>query len=474
MSAVDDLKSILGPQGWLEAPTDTESFRTDWRRKHIGEALMVTRPNSVDQVQEVVRICNRHEIAIVPQGGNSSLTGASVPNNPRPTIVLSLGRLNKVRSICPEGYSMTVDAGCIIQNIQEAAREVDRTLGLDFGARGTAVIGGAIGTNAGGLNVVRYGPCRDQVLGLEMVLADGTLIDNLSALRKDNSGYPLKHLFIGAEGTLGIVTAATLKLWPNPKHHTTAFVALNEKKKALDLLSMAKAEAHDVLDAFELVTEMGLSRSIEKTGVVRRPFETVRDWYILTRFAGTEPVEERLERFLEHALEAGIIDDGAIAQSGGLEEELWAMRDEHLSPRVLFGSGDQKFDTAVPVEHVADYLITLEKETCAIDKDLHPYALGHIGDGSLHFHIMQGETMSDTRYQELCPITEKMVMNVTFSFGGTISGEHGIGIDQRHRLGGQKSPAELALMRQIKSVFDPKGIMNPGKLFPEPSLHVAA
>ncbi|MEO1018814.1 MAG: FAD-binding oxidoreductase, partial [Pseudomonadota bacterium] len=209
MSAIDELKTILGPQGWLDAAADVERFCIDWRRKNKGEAMLVARPNEVGQVQEVVRICNRHGIAIVPQGGNSSLAGAAVPNVERPTIILSLGRLNRIREIRPQGYSMTVEAGCIIQNIQSSAQEADRTLGLDFGARGTAVIGGAIGTNAGGLNVVRYGPCRDQVMGLEIVLADGTLIDGLSPLRKDNTGYAMKHLFIGAEGTLGVVTAAS-------------------------------------------------------------------------------------------------------------------------------------------------------------------------------------------------------------------------------------------------------------------------
>ncbi len=474
MTAIDELKAILGPQGWLETPTDTEAFRIDWRRLHEGEALLVARPNTVEQVQDVVRTCNRHGIAIVPQAGNSSLAGAAVPNTKRPTIILSVGRLNRVRAISPEGYSITVDAGCVIQNIQDAAREADRTLGLDFGARGTAMIGGAMGTNAGGLNVVRYGPCRDQVMGIEVVLPEGTLVDNLSPLRKDNTGYALKHLFIGAEGTLGVITAASLKLYPRPAYHQTAFVALAAKKKVKDFFAMAKREAHDVLDAFELIEELGLGRSVERSGVTRRPFETVRDWYVMTRFAGTSPVEERLQGLLEQALEAGVIDDGVIAQSGGQEAELWAMRDEYLSPRLLFDGGQEKFDTAVPVDVVADYLIELERRIWALDSTLHPYSLGHIGDGSLHIHIMQGDDMDTGRFNELRPSIERTVLDVTWAFGGTFSGEHGIGIDQRHRMNGQKSPAELALMRQIKAVFDPNGIMNPGKLLPEPALHAVA
>ena len=436
---VAEIQAALGPRGWLD-PADAGSVLTGWRGTYSGTPVLVARPDTVGGVQEVVRTCARHGAAVVTQGGNTGLSGGSVPiddlSDGRPSVLLLTTRLNRITSVDPARFTITAEAGCTIEQVQQAAAAADRQLAMDWGARGSATVGGAISTNAGGLNVLRYGNTRRHVLGLEAVLADGRVFDGLRALRKDNTGYDLKHLFIGAEGTLGVVTRAVLELQPAMPHHRSLFASLTGLDVVTDLYGLARSIDPGGLTAFELVPEMGVGVAVDVLDVVR-PIDTRSEWYLLARFSGSEPVTDTVTRFLTEAVERGYATDAVVAETASQEANLWTLRDE-LPPEMLFDSR----------------LCGPEAVT---------FSFGHLGDGNLHVYVLPSLEHGGRLAPDLVGSVPAAVDEVIWELGGTISAEHGIGQDLLARLPGQKSQVEFDLMRAVKAALDPTDTFNPGK-----------
>lgn len=454
-TAISAIKAVLGPKGWLEMPEDTLAFRRDWNGGVTGETPLVARPDSVAGVVETVRLAGAAGLPIVPQGGNTSVSAGGVPGS-RPALILSLARLNRIRAISAEGYTITCDAGVTLQAAQTAAAEADRLLALDLGARGSCTVGGCVATNAGGLNTLRYGNAREQVLGLEVVLPNGTVWDGLRRLRKDNTGYDLKQLFIGAEGTLGVITGVVMRLQPRPTHHVSAFMSLAALDQLPNLLATVRDAAGERVDAVELCPEALVDAASRKVEDVRRPLATRAAYYVLIRLAGMEPMEPHAVAVLDTAWQAGTITDGMVAQSGAQEAMLWSLR-EHALPKLLFEGPMVKCDAATPIEHTAALIARL---TEGLDRwpGAWLYSVGHVGDGNQHINVIGA---SQDASEEILSFVEETV----WSFGGTISAEHGIGHLFRKSFERQKSPVELAMMRQLKASFDPGNIMNPGIFF---------
>ncbi|MCY3617200.1 MAG: FAD-binding oxidoreductase [Acidimicrobiaceae bacterium] len=485
MAFVAGLRSNLGAAGVLTGP-DTAPYLTDQRGSFTGEALAVVRPASADETVTVVRACAAAGIAIVPQGGNTGMSGGSVPmvagrstdalphtgrdgddrDPSTPSIVLSMGRMNRIVSVDPDRWTITVEAGATIESVQQAASAANRLFGPDWGARGIATVGGAISTDAGGNNVVRYGNMRDNVLGLEAVLADGQVWDGLRALRKDSSGYDLKHLFIGAEGTLGVVTQAVLRLHPTTPHIQSALASISGLDRLMALLELAMDRCGGDVTALELMPVVGLERVCEKFDLAR-PLVTCEEFCVLVRLASAEPVAERLGAFLAEASERGWVRDAAVAVTEEQETRLWTIRDE-LSPMFLWEQHKHgvKLDTAVPIDLFGAY----HDEVRRIAADLAPgalsYGFGHVGDGNLHMYVLP------TRDDQVAPFLavrdelRERIDEATFAFGGTLSAEHGIGQLLRDRIRPQKPAVEWELMQAVKNALDPQGIMNPHKTLP--------
>ncbi len=464
--AVAELQRALGRPGWLDGD-NMAGYCVDVNGRHRGEALLVARPASTEEVVQVVEVCRRHALAIVPQGGNTSLCGGSVPQGRRATVVLSLARMNRVLSVDPQRYALTAEAGCTLQSLHDAAAAVDREFAMDWGARGTATVGGGISTNAGGLNVLRFGNTREQVLGLEVVLADGRVWNGLRALRKDSTGYDLKQLFIGAEGTLGVVTRAVLKLYPRPSHNQSMFAALTGVEHVNALYALARDVGDDGLTAFELVPGVGVDRVVQACPSVTRPIGKRAEWYVLLRFSGRAQVEPQLLALYERALEAGLIDDAVLAQSLAQENNLWTLRDE-LPPAGLFSGSKLKWDVAVPIDRTVEFLRRTQALAAGIRDDLWVYAFGHIGDGNLHLYILPGAGHDDAGFAALGERIVAEVDALAWELGGTISAEHGIGVDNRERVGRQKGALEIEMMAHLRALLDPEGLFSPGS-FVEPS-----
>jgi FAD/FMN-containing dehydrogenase len=460
--AVAEIRTALGPKGWLE-PEAAAQFTTDARGK-TSRPLIVARPASTEEVSELVRICARHDIAITPQGGNTGLVGASVPRGDRPAIILSLARMNRILSVDPDRYAVTVEAGCILQSVHDAARDVDRAFAMDWGARGSATIGGGISTNAGGINVLRFGNTRDQVLGLEVVLPDGRIWNGLRALRKDSSGYDLKHLFIGAEGTLGIVTKAVLKLHPRPSHEQSMMLCVTDLGRLMELFVMARNVAGEGLTAFELIPDFTLEKALAKFASLQRPVNTREDWYTLVRFSGRQDMADKLTELFERALDAGLVSDGSMAQSAAQEANLWNLRDE-IPPLKLMSGKMLKWDAAVPIDKIIPFLQAAEARAAEIQEGARVLAFGHVGDGNLHMSVFPAGEPGTPDFEALCHRIVDAIDEIVWSFGGTICAEHGVGTENYDRLPRQKAPLELEMMARVRTLFDPQGLFNPGKIF---------
>ena len=457
----DELRDLLGPGGWLD-PADAPGLTIDWRGAYSGTPILIARPGTVAEVQAVVRASGRAGVAVVTQGGHTSLSGGSVPTSDRPSVLLSTSRLDRVLSVDPARFTITAEAGCTIEQVQQAAAGVDRQLGMDWGARGTATVGGAVSTNAGGLNVLRYGSTRENVLGLSAVLADGQVFDGLRALRKDNTGYDLKHLFIGGEGSLGVVTAVVLKLYPRQDHHRSMFAAISDLEQVNDLYGRACAIDHGGLTAFELVPEMGLAAAVAEIGVAR-PITTVSDWYLLARLSGSAPVDDKVTRFLGEAVEAGLLLDAVVADTAAQEENLWRLRDE-LPPETLIDCKGAKFDAAVPIDRVAEFQRRAEviaHDLCGPETVV--FSFGHLGDGNLHMYVLESLERGSRLQPDLIVEATRAIDCLLWEMGGTVSAEHGVGQDLLGRVAGQKSTVELDMMRRVKEALDPDDLFNPGR-----------
>jgi FAD/FMN-containing dehydrogenase len=468
---VGDLRAIVGDVGLLVGD-DTDPYLTDWSTKYSGTALAVVRPASTAEVSAVVELCNRLGIAVVPQGGNTGLCGGAVPlaeGHPegKPSIVLSLSRMNQIIAIDTERATVTTQAGATIQALQEACASERLLFAPDWGARGTAQVGGGISTNAGGLNVLRWGSMRSQILGIEVVLPDGRIWDGLQALRKDATGLDLKQLFIGTEGTLGIVTAAVFALHPLPAVHRTAFAALRDLDALMPFFHHARATGNGLVSAFELLPEEGIRRVRDIAPQAHHPFAEPAEWYVLLRFSGGDDVDNTLTAVLSSAAESGLITDAVVASTAEQEANLWFIRDEVPPHNTFDASGSRhKFDIAIPVDRVVDFFDAAGPVVDAVVPGTKTFGFGHVGDGNLHFSIYPGSGADLEAYETLGPELEAAIDELTWSFGGTISAEHGIGQTMRDRVGRQKSDVELDLVRAVKAAFDPTGIMNPGKVIP--------
>ncbi len=468
--ALDEIKAVVGPGGWLpHDDRDVAPWLIDSHKIYTGACALFVRPANTREVSQVLAICHRTGVAVVPQGGNTSRCGAATPDQTGHTIVLNMSRMNAIRAIDAANYSITVEAGCILQTVQQTAENAGRFFPLNLGARGTCQIGGNLGTNAGGINVLRYGNTRDLVLGLEVVLPDGQVLDQLLGLRKDNTGYDLKQLFIGSEGTLGVITAAVLKLYPLPVESATALCALRDIDACITLLERARVASGDGLSSFELIPGIAVELSSRHIAGITSPLSEIAQWHVLLEFSGTQTdagICEQLDAMLERAFEDEIVTDAAIARSGQQRDELWRLREAVVDAQVVEGVSI-KHDVSVPISRVPEFLRQSEKAASGICPGVRPYPFGHVGDGNIHYNLMQPAGASGDDFLALKATLQRAVHDITHELGGSISAEHGIGQNKRSEIGRYKSAFELSLMKQLKQVFDPKGIMNPGKVLPD-------
>jgi len=451
------LGEIVGARNVLTAPEDTKPYFTDWRRQYSAEAECVVRPASASEVSAVIALCAREEIAVVPQGGNTGLVGGSVPTGECREIVLSLARMNRIRAIDVLNDTATVEAGCVLAAVQRAADDAGRLFPLSLAAEGSCQIGGNLSTNAGGVNVLRYGTAREQVLGLEVVLPDGRIWNGMRALRKDNTGYDLKQLFLGAEGTLGVITAAVLRLFPKPTATATAWIALDSPRAAVELLGLLRSRVGDRLSAFELISRACLDAVLRHSAEIHDPLPAAQPWYVLAEFGdsgSSELLRERVESALEECAERGALRDAAIAQSNEQTRGLWRIRE--TIPEAQFTN--VKHDVSVPVSRIPEFIEVTERELGKAFPAVEIYCFGHVGDGNLHYNVGPENLM--TRREEV----SRIVYDALKAFDGSISAEHGLGQLKREEVRRHKDPLELELMRALKRTFDPKGLMNPGKV----------
>ena len=446
------LAGIVGANNVLTGERDTAAYLTDWRKQFSGAALGVVRPAGTAEVSAVVRACAAAGVAIVPQGGNTGLCGGSVPTGARPEIVLSLARMNRIRELDAANSTLTAEAGCVLADVQRAAAQADRLFALSLAAEGSCQIGGNLSTNAGGVNVLRYGNARDQVLGLEAVLPDGRVWDGLRGLRKDNTGYDLKQLFIGAEGTLGVITAAVLKLHPKPAASATAWIAVEDPRRAVELLNHLRVACADRLTAFELLSRRCVDAVLAHRPALRDPLPGAR-WYALAQLDDSGPGEALHER-LAHALTADAALNAVIAKSQAEARALWSIREG--VPEAQFTN--VKHDISVAVSKVPELIERADAAIASAFPGAAIFCFGHVGDGNLHYNV--GDASLLARRDEV----NRLVYEAVDALGGSISAEHGLGQLKRGEIGRHKAPLELELMRAVKKALDPLGLMNPGKV----------
>ena len=451
------LGEIVGAGYVLTAPEDTKPYFTDWRRQYFAAAEGVVRPADTAEVAAVVALCAREEVAIVPQGGNTGLVGGSVPTGTRREIVLSLSRMNRIRAIDPLNDTATVEAGCVLAALQEAAAQAGRLFPLSLAAEGSCQIGGNLSTNAGGVNVLRYGTAREQVLGLEVVLPDGRVWHGLRGLRKDNTGYDLKQLFLGAEGTLGVITAAVLRLFPRPSATATAWIAVDSPQAAVELLGRLRESLGERISAFELLSRACLEAVIAHAPETQDPLTAPHPWYVLAELADSgEPalLRERSEEALADCAERETLRDAAIAQSGEQARALWRIRE--AVPEAQFTN--VKHDISVPISRIPEFVEKTGQALASAFPGVQVFCFGHVGDGNLHYNVGPEALMA--RRAEV----SRIVYDTVAALGGSISAEHGLGQLKREEIRRHKDPLELELMRALKRTLDPRGLMNPGKL----------
>jgi D-lactate dehydrogenase (cytochrome) len=458
------LAELLGPSGLIADPAAMAPYLEEERGLFHGRARLVARPASTGELAELVRICAQAGIGIVPQGGNTGLCGGGSPSEGQ--IVVSLSRLNKIREIDPVNFTMTVEAGVVLQNVQHAAESVDCLFPVSLGAEGSCQIGGNISTNAGGTGVLRYGNTREQVLGLEVVLPDGRIWNGLRALRKDNTGYDLKQLFIGGEGTLGIITAAVLKMYPRARDQQTAFCALKDLHSSLALLGRARNATGDQVTGFELVPRIGLTMGAELVPGIADPFVEPHQWYALIELSSSRPdagLREVLEGMLGEALEEGEVVDAVVAESLEQRKALWKIR-EGIPEAQKKAGGSIKHDVSVPVAQVPFFIERASRAVEAAMPGVRVVPFGHLGDGNIHFNLSQPVDADKQAFLDRWEEMNRIVHDIVVAMEGSISAEHGIGRLKKGELAHYKSPVELDLMRRIKQALDPQGIMNPGNI----------
>lgn len=459
-------RHTVGDAYVLTEPVDTASYLTDQRGRFTGRALAIIKPGNTDEVAAIVKLCQQYQIPIVAQGGNTGLVLGSVPDTSGKAIVLSLIRLNRIRKVDPVNNTMTVEAGCLLQQVQQAATEADRLFPLSLAAEGSCTIGGNLSTNAGGTAVLRYGNTRELCLGLEVVTAQGEIMSSLRGLRKDNTGYALRDLFIGAEGTLGVITAAVLKLFPQPRAQVTALVALSSPEHALKLLSLAQAHCGPSLTGFELMSAFCLELVIRHFPQQRLPLAEPSPYYVLLEISDNESAEHanhHFEALISRALEEELVSDAVIATSISQSKALWELR-ESISMAQAREGKNIKHDISVPISHIAEFIRSTDVLLQQAAPGCRMVTFGHLGDGNLHYNVSPPIGVPDSDFIAQQTAINRVVYDSVDRFHGSISAEHGLGALKRDAILRYKSPVELQLMRTIKKALDPNGLMNPGKV----------
>jgi FAD/FMN-containing dehydrogenase len=454
---ITSVQSIVGAGYCLTAPADMEPYLREWRGRYVGQAQAVVKPANADQIAAVIQLCQHHGVPVVPQGGNTGLVGGSIGYQPD-AIILSTARLNTIIAVDAANFTMTVESGCILQHVQQAAADANRYFPLSLGAEGSCLIGGNIATNAGGILALRYGVMRDLVLGLEVVLPNGEIWTNLRRLRKDNSGYDLKQLFIGSEGTLGVITKAVLKLFPIPQQRETAFLAIPSPQVAIALLNALRNTIGENILAFELMCDGNLDYCRIYGPQIVEPLQTTAPWYLLIETMNTPRAQ--IESFLGHHFEAGHILDATLAESEQQRSQLWYIREAIVEAQRLAG-GAIKHDISVSVSDIPAFL----DEALPLVADLLPGAralpFGHVGDGNLHFNIAKPPGSNDDDFVAQWDAINHAVHAIVLRYNGSIAAEHGVGAFKRDELAATKSAVEMDLMKTIKRTLDPNGLFNP-------------
>jgi FAD/FMN-containing dehydrogenase len=458
--------AIVGDKGALTAPEDAEPYLNEWRGLYHGRTPLVLRPQTVSEVGAILKLAHEERIALVPQGGNTGLVGSQIPFESGGEVVLSLNRMKAIRAVDPAGNTLTAEAGATLQSVQEAASAVDRLFPLSLASEGTCEIGGNIATNAGGVHVLRYGNTRDLLLGLEAVFPGGEVWNGLKTLRKDNTGYDLKSLLVGSEGTLGVITAATLKLFPRPAEVATVFAGLPSLESMASLFSSAFAKAGPLLTAFELIPRILLDFLLAHFPQHRDPLAGRYLWYALLELSSplADGLAERAAlSILEDAAAKGIVADAAVAASQAQAKAFWGLR-EAASEVQKYEGGSIKHDVSVPISEIPRFIEEASAAVTALVPGARPVPFGHYGDGNIHFNISQPKGADSAAFLARWEEVASLVHGIVLRYGGSISAEHGIGRMKAAALETVKTPFELASMRAIKAVFDPRGILNPGKL----------
>lgn len=457
------LKSAAGANGFTEDPAEIAPHLEEWRGKYHGQTSLLLKPASTAEVSAVLAICNETKTPIVPQGGNTGLVGGQIPFHGE--VLLSLGRINRIRQVDAEGMNLIAEAGTILDTVHKAADDAQRLFPLSLASQGSCTIGGNLSTNAGGVDVLRYGTARELVLGLEVVLADGRVLDMLRTLRKDNTGYDLKQLFIGAEGTLGVITAAALKLFAKPAERVTAFAAIPNPAAAVTLLSRLQEQTGGLVSAFEIIPRIGLDFVLAHIPQTTDPLRASSPWYVLIE--ATSGASFALRDAMERALAAdnALVTDAVIAESEAQRAQLWRLR-ESISEAQKPEGGSIKHDVSVPIARIPKFLEVATRAVQSLVPGARPVPFGHIGDGNIHFNITVPKGADNAAFLARWEEISRAVHDIVHRFGGSISAEHGLGVMKHNEIARYKSAAELDVMAALKRTLDPNGILNPGKLLP--------
>ncbi len=460
------LRQILGPAGLVTDPALLAAHNRDWRGRYVGRAQLLAMPHSTAETVAVMRCCLAYRIPVVPQSGNTSLCGGSVPGPQGNELILNLSRMQRCRALDAANGTLTCESGMLLSTLQQQAAEAGFLFPLSIASEGSAQVGGIISTNAGGTAVLRYGNMRSLVLGLEVVLPDGRLWSGLRTLRKDNTGYDLKQWFIGAEGTLGIITAATVRLFPQPRAHATAWVAVATPQQAVTLLRFLQEALGERISSFELISQTALELVLKHLPHTRPPLEQATPWAVLIQVDDVDPhpLEDRLTLVLEQALERSLITDAHLAQSLAQAQALWHLREQISEAQRLEGVSI-KHDISVPVSHIPEFIHRTNALLTQQFPGIRLVCFGHVGDGNLHFNLSKPDSLENAAFIDQTAAVNRIVHDQVMALGGSISAEHGIGQLKTGELLRYKDPVELALMRQLKQMLDPLGLMNPGKLF---------
>jgi len=460
---IERLKSAVGAKGFSEDPSEIAPHLEEWRGRYHGHSPLLLRPRATDEISAILSICNETRTPIVPQGGNTGLVGAQIPLEGE--ILLSLARMNRIRNVDVGDMSAIAETGVVLSRLQQAVDEAGAYFPLSLAAEGSATIGGNLSTNAGGVNVLRYGSARQLMLGLEVVLADGRVLDLLRTLHKDNTGYDLKQLFVGAEGTLGVITVAALKIFPRPRVRETAWIAVPDAGAALRLLRRLEDASGGLLSAFELISRIGIELVLAHIPGTTDPLRLPSAWYVLAEAtsAGAAPLRSLLEQAIGASLDEGFVTDATLATNESQRAALWRLR-ESLSEAQKLEGASIKHDVSLPIRAIPEFL---ERGCAAVEElipGVRPVPFGHLGDGNIHFNFSAPKAGNDAAFLARWEEISRVVHDLTHAFGGSISAEHGLGVMKRDEITGYKSAAEIDTMRALKRTLDPNNILNPGKV----------